>query len=140
MPRRERRSFVDHLTSSHAVLPPNMPSRADTERIALKLLAYCHDRDWAGHDPYDALNSRIVAAVPLLDSRIPRLIATQALKRSPVDLRRLMMIPPTQNPKALALFLGAALRLRSVEGAHTDTLVDGLIERLIALRSPGTSA
>ena len=34
-----------------------MPSRADTERIALKLLAYCQDRDWAGHDPYDALNS-----------------------------------------------------------------------------------
>lgn len=117
-----------------------MPSHGDIRRIGLKLLAYCHDRDWAGHDPYDALNSRIFDAVPLLDSRIPRLIATQALKRSPVDLRPLMLIPPTQNAKALALFLGAALRLRSVEGAGTGTLVDGLIERLIALRSPGTAA
>jgi len=117
-----------------------MPSRDDLQRITLKLLAYCRERDWAGHDPYDALNSRILAAVPLLDSRIPRLIATQALKRSPVDLRRLMLIPPTQNPKALALFLGSALRLRTVEKAHADALAGGFIERLIALRSPGTSA
>lgn len=108
--------------------------------IALKLLAYCRDHDWAGHDPYDALNSRIFSAVPLLDSRIPRLVATQALKRMPVNLRRPMLIPPTQNPKALALFLAAALRLRSLEGANAGALVGAFVERLIALRSPGTPA
>lgn len=119
--------------------PPTV-SRADTRRIALKLLGYCRDHDWSGHDPYDALNSRIFTAMPFLNARLPRLVATQALKRSPVDLRRLMLIPPTQNPKALALFVGAALRLRSVDGADADALIDGLIDRLIALRSPGASA
>jgi hypothetical protein len=106
---------------------------------ALKLLAYCRAKDWAGHDPYDALNSRILTALPILDSRIPRLIATQALKRSPVDLRRLMQIPPTQNPKAMALFLAAALKLQRVAPAQAEGLPELMTERLIALRSKGTA-
>jgi hypothetical protein len=103
-----------------------------------KLLQYCRVNDWAGHDPYDALNSRIFTALPFLNSRWPRLIATQALKRSPVDLRRLMLIPRTQNPKAMALFLASALRLRGIEGIDVGGLPEAMIERLCALRSPGT--
>jgi hypothetical protein len=105
---------------------------------ALKLLAYCQANDWAGYDPYDALNSRLFSSLPILNSRIPRLIATQALKRSPVNLRRLMQIPPTQNPKGMALFLAAALKLRSVAPAQVEGLPDLMIERLAALRSQGT--
>jgi hypothetical protein len=104
----------------------------------LKLLAYCRAHDWAGNDPYDALNSRIFTALPLLNSRIPRLVATQALKRSPVDLRPLMRIPPTQNPKAMALFLAAALKLKRIAPAHAEGLPELMRERLIALRSQGT--
>jgi hypothetical protein len=105
---------------------------------ALKLLAYCRAHDWAGDDPYDALNSRIFTALPLLNSRIPRLVATQALKRSPVNLRPLMRIPPTQNPKAMALFLAAALKLRRIAPSHAEGLPGLMMERLIALRSAGT--
>src|SRR5437867_2218329 len=32
----------------------------DAKAAALKLSDYCRANDWAGHDPYDALNSRIV--------------------------------------------------------------------------------
>src|ERR1700730_17354111 len=106
---------------------------------SLKLLAYCRANDWAGHDPYDALNSRIFTALPFLDSRLPRLVATQVLKRSPVDLRRLMLIPPTQNPKALALFLAAAVKLEDVDASQVAGLPELMTERLIALRSPGTA-
>jgi len=104
----------------------------------LKLLEYCRSNDWAGHDPYDALNSRIFTALPALDSKWPRLVATQALKRSPIDLRRLMLIPKTHNPKALALFLTSALHLRHVSGAHVDGLAESMVERIIALRAPNT--
>lgn len=103
-----------------------------------KLLAYCRKNDWAGHDPYDALNSRIFLALPWLNSRIPRLVLTQALKRSPVNIRSLALIPPTQNPKAISLFLRAALQMSQVEGMPVEGLISHFLEKLIELRSTGT--
>jgi hypothetical protein len=113
-------------------------SRIQAKAACVKLLNYCVARDWSGYDPYDALNSRIFTALPFLDARVPRLIATQALKRSPVNMRRLMFIPPTQNPKAIALFLSAALKLRHVDRS-LERLPGSMVERLVALRSAGTS-
>ena len=113
------------------------PSVDDAKSMTLKLLAHCRANDWAGHDPYDALNSRLLAALPLLDSRIPRLVLTQALKRSPFNVRRLLLVPKTQNPKALALFLIALLKLAKVGVFREESLVADMIDRLIALRSPG---
>jgi hypothetical protein len=34
----------------------------EAEAAVLKLLAYCRANDWAGYDPYDALNSRLFTA------------------------------------------------------------------------------
>src|SRR5439155_10521109 len=60
----------------------------DEVRVAtLDLLNYCKSNDWAGYDHYDALNSRVLEALPFLNSRIPRLALTQALKRSPINIR-----------------------------------------------------
>src|ERR1041384_7135071 len=84
------------------------------EAAILKLLASCQANDWSGYDPYDALNSRLFSILPLLNFRLPRLILTQALKRSPVNVRRLMLVPKTQNPKAIALFLSAFLKLSRI--------------------------
>lgn len=106
------------------------------EAVALKLLAYCRANDWAGDDPYDALNSRIFSDLPFLDRRLPRLIATQALKRAPVNIRRLMLIPKTQNPKAIALFLAASLRIPTLETSSREDIAELLTARLISLRSP----
>jgi len=103
----------------------------------LKLLAYCQANNWAGYDPYDALNSRIFAILPFLNSRLPRLVLTQALKRSPINLRRLLLIPKAQNPKAIALFLSAFLKLSRSGVAEAGSFVEPMIERLIALRSQG---
>jgi hypothetical protein len=105
---------------------------------ALKLLAYCRANQWAGYDPYDALNSRIFTAFPVLDARLPRLVLTQALKRSPVNLRRLASIPRTQNPKAIGLFLSAFVRMPWLGTARQDELISSMIARLTALRSPDT--
>src|ERR1700676_4096239 len=112
-----------------------MPIGNHLEAKILKLLAYCQANDWAGHDPYDAVNSHVFAALPFLNSRLPRLFLTQALKRSPISIRRILRIPKTQNPKAIALFLSTFLKLSRIGVGKTGDLVDPMIERLIALRS-----
>ena len=107
----------------------------DASRILEQLLGYCRSRAWAGYDPYDALNSPL-ASLPLLDTRIGRLALTQILKRSPINVRPLFLVPKTQNAKALALFLSAVLK--RTDAASTFE-AKGLVDRLAAARSPGTA-
>ena len=114
-------------------------ANADITAAARKLLAYCQENDWAGYDPYDALNSRLFKALPLLDSRLPRLALTQVLKRSPINVRRLALVPKTQNPKALALFLSALLKLPNTVVENREDLIRYMIDRLAVLRSAGVS-
>ncbi|MGH9469003.1 MAG: hypothetical protein ACRD1N_01515 [Terriglobia bacterium] len=105
----------------------------------LKLLEYCQAEDWAGYDPYDALNSAFLKVIPL--PRLPRIALTQFLRRSPANLRRLLLIPKTQNPKAIGLFLSALATLPELSNLREEQagqLVDHLTERLMALRSPGS--
>ena len=109
----------------------------EVKTTILKLLAYCRACDWSGYEPYDVLNSRIVAALPLMRLRIARLVFTQFLKRSPVNIRPLLGIEKTQNPKALAVFLSAFVKLSVTGIIDRDRDVELMIERLIALRSPG---
>jgi rhamnogalacturonyl hydrolase YesR len=79
------------------------------------LAAWCRARDYAGHDPFDALNSRLFQATPLRRSRLARLAWTQLFKRSPVNLRPLARVPPERNAKGTALFALAWLsQLRAV--------------------------
>src|SRR5215813_8949478 len=107
----------------------------DLDRVIGRLLEYCRSEDWAGFDPYDALNGRLFDAVPLLNTRLSRLAFTQALKRCPVNFRRFALIPKTQNPKALALFLSAFLKLPADLLPDRKQLVQRMIQRLVALRS-----
>lgn len=113
-------------------------SNLDLETVkatALKLLAYCQAHDWAGYDPYDALNSRLFEKLPFLNSRWPRLILTQLNKRSPINLRPLLLIPPSHNPKGLALFITALIKLRRIGWHDQPSLIDQLLDKLLALRS-----
>jgi hypothetical protein len=109
---------------------------ADLETAARKLLAYCQANHWAGFDPYDALNSELFKALPVLQSRIPRLLLTQTLKRSPINIRSVLQIPKTQNPKGIALFLSALLKAPELCTSETGDLVAALTEKLVDLRSP----
>src|SRR5687768_174555 len=110
----------------------------EIKQSIVKLLAYSRACDWAGYEPYDVLNSRVIAALPIMKFRLPRLVLTQALKRSPLNIRPLLGIPKTQNPKALAVFLTAFLKLSEAGILDVEGDIDLMIERLIALRSPDT--
>lgn len=103
----------------------------------LKLLAFCQANDWAGYDPYDALNSKALKALPFLNARVPRIVLTQILKRSPFNVRRLLLVPKVQNPKAIALFLSAFVKLSTAGAMNAGDLIPTMLDRLVALRSPG---
>jgi hypothetical protein len=120
-------------------MTPDYPDtvKNGVEDVLLKLLAYCRENNWAGYDPYDALNSKAFEVLPFLNSKLPRLILTQALKRSPINIRGLLGVPKTQNAKAMALFLSALLRLAKAHPPDRERLIELMINRLIDLRSPG---
>jgi hypothetical protein len=101
------------------------------------LFDYCRESRWSGYDPYDALNSGVFKTLPVLDFKLFRIAATQLLKRSPIDLRSMLGVPKTQNPKALALFLTACVNLaRSGLLDDIDAVEKDLVDSLIALRAP----
>jgi hypothetical protein len=110
-------------------------SKDRIQEITLKLLEYCKKNNWAGYDPYDALNSKLLGYLPFLNFRFFRIGLTQLLKRSPINIRPLLLIPKLQNPKALALFLMAFLKLDKLGLLADKSLIQLMIDRLIALRS-----
>ena len=113
-------------------------SLTELKTVVLKLLAYCQAEEWKGYDPYDALNSEIFKRLPFLNSRIPRILLTQLFKRSPLNLRPLFRIPKTQNPKALALFLMAFVRLSRIELLDREEVIKTMADKLMSLRSADT--
>lgn len=107
------------------------------KEIALKLLAYCRANNWAGHDPYDALNSRLFRALPFLDFKMARLILTQIVKRFPLNLRPLLLVQKTLNPKGIALLLSSNVKLSEIGVLKDNQEMRVLADTLLALRSPG---
>ncbi|MBN1415988.1 MAG: delta-aminolevulinic acid dehydratase [Bacteroidales bacterium] len=80
-----------------------------TEQVLLsfqKLENYCYQEDWKGWDPYDGLNSKVFKALPLLKkSELIRMAWIQFFKHSPLNLRRLFLVPKGYNAKGIGLFL-----------------------------------
>ena len=101
------------------------------------LFAWCREHDFAGHDPFDALNSRLFQATPLAQSRNARLLWTQIVKRSPADVRALVRVPAERNAKGIALFALAQIanyrRLKTQEaGWRVREFLSGLLSMKIA--------
>jgi len=103
--------------------------------VTHRLLDYCAANDWAGYDPYDALNSRLFRALPFLDFKAFRLGLTQTLKRSPINFRAILLVPKTHNPKGMALFLSALVKFHRSGFASLETELRRVANRLLELRS-----
>jgi hypothetical protein len=97
-----------------------------------RLYAYCEAEDFAGHDPFDGLNSVLFQLTPLKHVRLARLAWLQLIKRSPVDLHGVLRVEKGVNPKTLALLALAELsRYRTTNDlTHADN-AKGLISRLL---------
>ena len=116
----------------------------------IKLKAYCEEEGYKGWDPYDGLNSKIFQKLPFLKkSALCRLIVIQGFKRSPINFRKLALVPKEYNPKGIALFLNGYCNLwHAVKqnpklceklGSSQDLLerINALAKLLISLKSNG---
>lgn len=91
--------------------------------------------DFSGYDPYDGLNSRLVRALRLDRIRPFARAFQQVIKRLPINLRPLFIVPRGRNPKGLALCLSALCSAHEI--AERSDEASRLVDMLLELRSPG---
>tara|TARA_R110000764_G_scaffold149357_3_gene237092 strand:+ start:10038 stop:11234 length:1197 start_codon:yes stop_codon:yes gene_type:complete len=72
---------------------------------------YCEAENFAGWDPYDGLNSKVFKATPLKHWDLARLAWIQGFKRSPINFRKLLLVPKQHNAKGIGLFLNGYCNL-----------------------------
>jgi len=97
------------------------------ESSLIRLQDYCRNKNYKGWDLFDGLNSRILKHSPLYRSRALRLAWIQFFKRSPVNFRRLALVPQDYNAKGLALFASGLVSSGKMEDAKTLLdLLDGM--------------
>ncbi|PIE31263.1 hypothetical protein CSA56_18890, partial [candidate division KSB3 bacterium] len=72
--------------------------------------AYAVSHDFAGYSKYDGLSSPILSTLSLNNSWL-RLLFIQAVMRFPVNIRPLLRIKTSRNPKGIALFARGYLLL-----------------------------
>jgi hypothetical protein len=105
-----------------------------------QLFSWCQQRDFAGHDPFDALNSRLFQATPLAQSRNARFIWTQVVKRSPADPRALIRVPAERNAKGIALFTLAQIATnRRLKTTESEAAVRDFLSGLLSMKIDGYS-
>lgn len=105
--------------------------KADLTAAYDRLMRNCREAGFAGYDPFDGLESRIFQATQLRKFRVPRLLWQQTVKRTPINLRPVLMVPRGVNPKGLALFALSATARRRSGDAPSIKVVDDLIQRLL---------
>jgi rhamnogalacturonyl hydrolase YesR len=88
--------------------------RLDVSEQISSLSQYVESRDFAGFDPYDALNSPLVRALSF-GQKYGRIAWIQLLRRLPINLRPLLGVRRGHNPKGLGLFLGGFAKLYGVD-------------------------
>jgi len=102
-------------------------------------MAYVEAQDYAGYDPYDALNSPLIRCLSA-NSKWLRIVATQFLRRCPVNLRPILGVRKGHNPKGIGLFLWGYAKLYALEKDQRYLAkIDYLLDLLQKLRSKGYS-
>jgi hypothetical protein len=99
------------------------------------LRRWIETRQFAGHEPFDLLNSPYLSGA-WARTALPGILFIQAGKRfGGLRLRRALKIPPSRNPKALGLCLSAYCDLAQA-GYDVSAQAEWLKNELIRLRSP----
>lgn len=79
------------------------------------LKEYCEKENFRGWDPYDGLNSKVFQKISLINkSAICRLVMIQAFKRSPINFRKIFLVPKEYNAKGIGLFLSGYCNLYNI--------------------------
>ncbi|MHC4703570.1 MAG: hypothetical protein ACYTFQ_23655, partial [Planctomycetota bacterium] len=106
---------------------------ADILHTTDKLLSYVESADYAGYDPYDALNSPLIRLITC-KSKVLRMAFTQLLRRCPLNLRPMLCVRKGHNPKGIGLFLWGCTRLFEIQkDEHHLSRIRILLDRLETL-------
>ena len=131
---RSNKSETDQSSANRQSAIGNRQS--DITAVFQQLLSWCREHDFAGHDPFDALNSSIFQKTPLAKSRNVRLAWTQLVKRSPSNVRALARVPQQRNAKGIALFALALLAgYRRVKTIEADDDARAMLDILLSMKS-----
>jgi len=100
---------------------------------------YIEKEKFRGFDPYDALNSPILKSL-CFHRKFMRIFFTQIMKRSPFNLRAVLAIRKSYNPKGIGLFLWGYSKLYHVE-KRPEYLekIDFFLDLINKLKSDGYS-
>lgn len=81
-------------------------------------MSWAAERDYAGWDPYDGLNSPVFGAFTddFPGAWAVRLAGMHFVHKAPVNVRPLFSVPKERNPKGIALFALAWLHWSDLEG------------------------
>jgi hypothetical protein len=118
----------------------------ETGDLLRSVLRWSGERDYRGHSKHDALNSPLLRTLTFGIGPL-QLLATQAVMRSPFNVRSLLGVPKLRNPKGIGLFAHAFLDLaeclgtggEEADGPDRDALTEeaaGLLAWLISHASP----
>jgi len=103
------------------------------------LMEYLEAEDYAGYDPYDALNSPLIRRLSA-NNKWLQIAATQLLRRCPVNLRPILGVRKGHNPKGIGLFLWGYAKLYVLDKDQRYLAkIDYLLDLLQKLRSKGYS-
>jgi len=82
-----------------------MTNYLNTLTINNHILEVCKENDFAGYDPFDALNSSLFNFFPQLKPSVLGLVFLQFNKRSIVNFRSVFGVNKQRNPKGVGLFI-----------------------------------
>lgn len=85
-------------------------STVNIEQSLHKVLGYAERNQFIGYNKYDALDSPMLNALSFQNKWI-RLVYSQVVMRSPVNIRPLLGVPKTINPKGFGLFASTYVNL-----------------------------
>lgn len=107
------------------------------KKILLEILNTAEGQDYSGYSKFDALNSPALHSLSF-DNKWLRLFYIQIIKELPVNVRPLLKVRKSRNPKGIALFARALFFLYQ-ESADLKYLEKGesLVRWLIENPSPG---
>lgn len=109
----------------------------DIDQVLDSVFAWSRQQDFKGYNKHDGLNSPLLQLV-LGWAKWPRIIAIQSVMRSPVNIRPLLLVSKSLNPKGLALFVLGLLDRHAVDpdGGYLKE-AEELIDLLMMNQSPG---
>lgn len=105
-------------------------------QILLDVLSAAERKEYKGFSKFDALNSPLLKKL-CFSNKWLRLIMTQVVKESPLNIRPLLRVEKSRNPKGIALFARACLSL--YEKTKDEKLLikaEGLLDWLLKNPSP----